>query len=299
MKKITMILSVTALLLGAFTATASAQTVGVADDCSHDRARGECSPGTSAPSQDAMMAVITSGSTQSLMSTLEYGQLVDCHACVVPLMNRVLEDDSARAREFGAWWLRQRTFSASMAFDFFRRTLEGDTDPVRRARAAEAVGEFLTPHAVPLLTEALTDLDAGVREAAVRGLGRTNHIQSQLGIATAMADAAPEVRLAAVKQVNLINAFTQFDSLIGALADADASVRQEAALQAGQRNVTDAVPALSALLTADEDANVRRAAAWALGSIGGSEAQTALGDALATESDENVLQAISIARQMR
>ncbi len=299
MKKINMILSLAALLLGAFTATASAQTAGVADDCSFDRARGECSPGTSAPSQDAMMAVIASGSTQRLMATLEYGQMVDCNACVVPLMNRILADDNPRAREFGAWWLRQRTFSASMSFDFFRRTLAGDTDAVRRARAAEAIGEFLTPHAVPLLTEALSDADAGVREAAVRGLGRTNHIQSQMGIATAMSDAAPEVRLAAVKQVNMINAFTQFDALIGALADADASVRQEAALQLGQRSVSDAVPALTALLTADEDAGVRRAAAWALGSIGGSDARTALGDALTTESDENVLQAISIARQMR
>jgi HEAT repeat protein len=297
MKKITMI-SLAALLLGAFSATASAQTEGVADDCSHDRARGECSPGTSAPSRDGLMAVISSGSPQSLMSTLEYGELVDCQECVVPLMNRVLTDRNPRAREFGAWWLRRRTFAASMAFDFFRRTLAGDADPVRRARAAEAIGEFLTPHAVPLLTSALTDADAGVREAAVRGLGRTNHSQTQMGIAQAMTDASAAVRLAAVKQVNLINAFGQMDALVGALADDDAAVRQEAALQAGQRNVTDAVPALSALLRADEDENVRRASAWALGSIGGAEARSALVEAAGTESDDNVLQAISIARQM-
>jgi len=234
------------------------------------------------------------------MSTLEYGELVDCHECVVPLMNRVLTDNNAGAREFGAWWLRRRTFSASMAFDFFRRTLAGDADPVRRARAAEAIGEFLTPHAVPLLTDAIiNDADQGVREAAVRGLGRTNHVQSQMGIATAMTDTSAAVRLAAVKQVNLVNAFTQMDSLVGALADADSQVRREAALQAGQRSVSDAVPALTALLRADEDSSVRRAAAWALGSIGGSEAQSALGEAATAESDDNVLQAISIARQMR
>ncbi len=300
MKKTMNMISIATLLLGAFAATASAQTAGVADDCSFDRARGECSPGTEAPTRASLMTAISTRSATALMATLEYGEMVDCQECAVPLMNRVLTDDNAEVREFGAWWLRRRPFAASMAFDFFARTLTTDTDAVRRARAAQAVGEFLTPHALPLLTDAImNDADPGVREAAVRGIGRTNHVDSQMVLATAMTDADASVRLAAVQQVNLVNAFSQMDALVGALIDADALVRREAALQAGQRNVTDAVPALVAMLRTDDDTTARRSAAWALGSIGGSDARTALGDAATTESDDGVLQAIRIAQRMR
>jgi len=294
MKKLTLI-SLAVLTLG-LASTASAQ-----DDCTtFDRDRGECSPGTQAPSSEAMLSVVERGTAQRLMATLEYGQRTECYLCVRPLMNRVLEDDNAQVREFGAWWLRQRVFAANMAFSFFKNVLTTDADPVRRARAAEALGEFLTASALePLRTAVTTDADSGVRLAAVRALGRLNHAQSPAAIALAMSDATADVRLAAARQVNLVNSFRDYGALLGLLADSDARVRREAALQAGQLRVADAVTALSALLRSDADANVRRVAAWSLGMIGGTDAASALSEAVASETDSVVLSAINIARQMR
>lgn len=276
------------LLLGLFAATAAAQT--------HEYR--EVSPGTEAPTAAGLLAVIERGTATRLAGALDYGQMVECSECVPALMNRVLSDENPRAREWGAWWLRQRLFGANMAFDFFKRVLSTDADPVRRARAAEAIGEFLSPASLAPLTTALGDGDAGVREAAVRGLGRLNHIDSQMGIAAAMGDASADVRLAAVKQVVLINVFRQNAALIGLLTDADSRVRREASLQIGQLRLADAASALAALLRGDEDRDVRRGAAWALGRIGGSEANAALTEAAGIESDSTVLDAINVARQM-
>jgi len=294
MKQLTL-MSLVALILG-LASTAMAQ-----DDCrTFDPQRGECSPGTQAPSSEALLSVVERGTAQRLMAALEYGQRQECYLCVRPLMNRVLEDDNAQVREFGAWWLRQRVFAANMAFAFFKNVLQTDANPVRRARAAEALGEFLTASAlVPLRTAVSSDSDALVRLAAVRGLGRLNHADSPAAIALAMSDAAADVRLAAAKQVNLVNAFREHSALLGLLTDADARVRREAALQAGQLRIADAVPALAALLRGDADAAVRRSAAWSLGMIGGTDAQTALAEAAGLESDSVVMDAIEVAQQMR
>jgi HEAT repeat protein len=275
-------------LLGLFATTAVAQT--------HEYR--ETSIGTEAPSAAGLLSVIERGTATRLAGALDYGQMVECSACVPALMNRVLTDDNARAREWGAWWLRQRLFGANMAFAFFKQVLATDADPVRRARAAEAIGEFLSPASLAPLTTALGDSDAGVREAAVRGLGRLNHVDSQMGIAAAMGDASADVRLAAVKQVIRINVFRQNAALVGLLTDADARVRREASMQIGQVRLADAAPALAALLRGDEDRNVRRGAAWALGRIGGAEANAALSEAAGIESDSTVLDAIRVAQQM-
>ncbi len=99
------------LLLGTFATTASAQPESTCR--TFDRARGECSINTQAPSLAALQSAIEHGTSQRLMGTLEYGQMVECYDCVPLLMRRVLSDDNARVREFGAWWLRQRPFAAN------------------------------------------------------------------------------------------------------------------------------------------------------------------------------------------
>jgi hypothetical protein len=283
------------LLLGLCASTAAAQAQ---SNCSGDGEYRECGIGTEAPSQAGLLSVIESGTTTRLTGALEYGQMVECTRCVPALMNRVLSDADPRAREVGAWWLRQRPFGANMAFAFFKRTLETDADPVRRSRAAEAIGEFHHAASLLPLTTALRDSDALVREAAVRGIGRLNHIDSQNALATAMGDASASVRLAAVQQLSRVLVFTEHTALIGVLTDSDARVRREASLQIGQRRIAGAATALAALLRGDEDRDVRRSAAWALGRVGGAEANAALTEAAGIETDSTVLDAIRVAQRM-
>jgi HEAT repeat protein len=264
-----------------------------------DRERGELSPGTQAPTQDALMQAIESASPQRLIGMLEYGERVECHTCVPLLQRRLLEDNDARVREIAAWWLRRRPFGFAAVFREIRVELETSSDPVRRARAAEAIGEFMDPHGVAPLTVALEDTDVNVRVAAVRGLGRINAQTSHAGIVLAMEDADPTVREAAVHQALRVNFFRDHDALIGLLGDDSINVRRRTALTVGTFRVADAVPALTAMLVGDSDTYVRQAAAWALGRIGGTEARTALTDQREAESESLVRDAIDIALRMR
>jgi len=264
----------------------------------HDRSRGELSPGTEAPDREALMQAIESGSPERLATLLEYGERVECHACVPLLERQLLESDDALVREMSAWWLRRRPFGFAAVMREIRTVLATDADPVRRARAAEAIGEFMDPHGVPHLRDALGDGDARVREAAVRGLGRINSPSGNEAIVQAFADSEAAVREAAVGQVLYVNFFRDHDSLIGLLADDALEVRRRAALALGTFRVPEAVPALDAMLRSDEEMG-RQAAAWALGRIGTSEARAALRSITqADETSPRVWDAIEVARNM-
>lgn len=296
MKHIGKIVWIAAVLLSA--APAGAQD-GNDSAAGHDRARGELSPGTQAPTQDALMAAIESASPERLFGLLEYGERVECHSCVPLLQRQLLENDDARVREIAAWWLRRRPFGFAAVFREIRLVLANDADPVRRARAAEAIGEFMDPNGVRYLGDALRDSDARVREAAVRGLGRINSPASIPFIVQAFADADPRVRDAAVAQVLYVNFFREHEALMGLLADDSPQVRRRAALALGTFRVAEAAPALAGLLRGDADPMVRQAAAWALGRIGGSDARAALTAQREDEDVSLVRDAIDVALRMR
>lgn len=264
----------------------------------HDRARGELSPGTQAPSRDTLMQAIEGGSPERLSRLLEYGERVECHACVPLLQRQMLENDDARVREMAAWWLRRRPFGFAAVFRETREVLESDADPVRRARAAEAIGEFMDPNGVAYLAAALDDDDARVRAAAVRGLGRINSPAGIPSLVRAFADGDASVREAAVAQVLYVNFFREHDALMGLLADEAVPVRRRAALALGTFRVAEAVPALAAMLSGDADPMVRQAAAWSLGRIGSGEARAALRAQSEVESASLVRDAIRVALAM-
>lgn len=287
-------IAVAALLLGLVSETAQAQ------DRFYPfvRERGESSPGTSAPSVDRMVATLENGAPTSIMATLEYGERVECHECVPIVERMLLESDHARVREFAAWWLRRRTFVIGAITAQMRQVLASDTDAVRRARAAEALGEFMNPRNLEVLsTAAQGDTDAAVRRAAILGLARMNHQGASPVIAAAMADTDAGVRFAATQSAMRIPFFRDYAAVIGALADSDTAVRREAAQLAGHFRLADAVPALQALLS-DADWNVRQSAAWSLGRIGSAQARDALNAALTAETDSLVRDAIEIALRM-
>lgn len=265
----------------------------------HDRTRGELSPGTAAPSQDDLMAAIEGGSPERLARLLEYGERVECHSCVPLLQRQILENADAKVREMAAWWLRRRPFGFAAVFREIRAVLADDADPVRRARAAEALGEFMDPHGIPHLAVALEDEDARVRAAAVRGLGRINAPAAVTGIVQAFGDADATVREAAVAQVLYVNFFRDYEALMGLLADGEVEVRRRAALALGSFRVAEATPALGAMLRGDAEPMARQAAAWALGRIGSGDAREALGERREAEEVSLVRDAIEVALRMR
>lgn len=296
MKKNGLILVVSSLLLaGLAPATTSAQEVFQP----FDRERGESSPGTQAPTQAEMMRVIEVGSTNSLIATLEYGERVECSACVAPVTRNLLESGDSEVRRISAWWLRRRSFAIGAVMSQMRNVLEADESPTRRARAARAIGEFLDPNGLnPLREAAMNDESGEVREAAVRGLGRLNHPGGNQVIGAALADADATVRLAAIDVVLTVNFFRENEALIGTLADEDPRIRMRAARLVGEMRMDSAVPVLVGLLQSDENVLVRQAAAWGLGRINGEDARGALRDAQANETESQVLDAVEVALRM-
>lgn len=265
----------------------------------YDREEGEFSIGTEIPTPQALMQAIDNAAATKLKGMLEYAERLECYECVPALQRKILESDDASVREFAAWWLRRRTFAIGGVMTFMVDTLERDADPVHRARAAEAIGEFLSPVGLPALQEAaMTDSAAIVRAAAVGGLGRLNHPDGNPVIATALQDDDAEVRRAAIDTVLEVNFFREHDALIARLADSDPEVRRRASKLVGEFGVDAAVPALSGLLRGDADRDVRQAAAWALGRIGGSEARAALTEAQNAEESSLVRDAIRVALAM-
>ncbi len=264
----------------------------------YDSRNGEISIGTQAPTVDAMRDAILSGSANRIATTLEYGERVECHACVPLLEEALFTNEDSTVREMAAWWLRRRPFAINAVFHEVRTVLANDPSALRRARAADALGTFMIPEGMPYLVTALDDSDAQVRASAVTALGRLNMPAAHEAIASAFTDADRDVREAAVAQALYVNDFRQYDALMGLLADDDSMVRQRAALAIGTFRVDASVPALVGLLS-DENLRVRQSAAWALGRIGTTEARNALNEGRAAETHPLVLDAYNVALATR
>ncbi len=288
-------------VLGALAAVMSLPALGSAqtEPDYHNRELGEQSIGTAAPTRDDLMTAIRTAAPGRLITMLEYAERVECHACVPLLQAELLENNDPEVREAAAWWLRHRIFGLGAVVNSMRTVLANDEDPVRRTRAAEALGMFHEPSVLPYLSEAsANDSAESVRAAAVGALGELNHIGGNPAIAAALADASPAVRYAAISQVLLVNGFVDHDALVAALGDSETMIRMRAARLVGEMRVDAAVPVLAGMLRGDAEWTVRQAAAWALGRIGGADASTALTEAFGAESNNLVLDAIRIARAM-
>lgn len=263
----------------------------------YDRERGELSPGTQAPTSNAMLDTIENGSPMALTAVLEYGERVECLACIPKLETKLLSSGNADVREIAAWWLRRRPFGYARVAVKMRNTVIDSSNAVHRARAAEALGEFLDAGGVPALTQAAAeDAEPTVRLAAVRALGRLNARAGHAALITAFDDEEPEIRRAALDQVLRVSFFQEHDAVIETLDDDSADVRIRAAQIVGQKQIQAGREGLEAMLENDESVPARQAAAWALGRIGA--ARSVLIAAQKAEKNERVLDAIEIALKM-
>ena len=240
------------------------------------------------------------GAPSAIWQALEHGEKVDCLDCI-PAVENLLYSDSSQNREIGAWWLRRRIFGVfgpGQAYERVTTTLKTNADPVLRARAAEALGEFLeSAGAAPLSAALVGDADAKVRAAAARGLDRLNSPGVNGELAHALTDTDASVRLAALTAATHVHGFSDIASVARLLGDqSSALVRRHAAAAVGAMRARDAVPALIAVLTQDTDPVARAEAAHSLGLIGDASAKDAL-RAAEQDSDGFVRDAALIAQR--
>jgi HEAT repeat protein len=231
----------------------------------------------------SIKSAAASGAPTLVWEALEHGEKVECLDCigaVAPL----LYDANAKTREIAAWWLRRRIFGVFGPGEVYQQTVQAlasSPDPVRRAYAANALGEFLAaPGVAACATAVIADADVRVRAAAATALGRLNN-DGGGALAQALADADSTVKLAALGSAARINSFSGVPSLAALTSDANADVRRRAVEVLDALRVTDALVPVVAAAQKDSDPGVRAAACHALGTFGDASASSVL-QAIAT-----------------
>jgi hypothetical protein len=160
----------------------------------------------------------TVGSTR-VWQVLEHGEKLECLSCI-PLVAGLLYDAQPKTREIAAWWLRRRIFGVFGEGQVYSQVLatladSGQADS-RRARAASALGEFLTfAGREPLATAIRNDGSPLVRQSAVAALERMNTDGPSHELSFAMGDGDVTVRLAALHAATRINVFTDVSAIAG------------------------------------------------------------------------------------
>ena len=237
---------------------------------------------------DRIKSVAASGSMMAIWETLEHGERVECLDCI-PSVEPLIYDANPRTREIAAWWLRRRVFGVFGPGQVYERTvqtLRTDTDPVRRAYAASALGEFLALPGIDACAAAVErDNDPNVRAAAVTALGRLND-DGKGALSKALGDADARVKVAAIKSAGRINQFKDAPAVARLAADGDPAVRRNAAELLGALRAPEGIDGLIALAK-DPDANVRNAACHSLGALHDPRARAVLEDV--SKSDANTL----------
>lgn len=254
---------------------------------------------------DAIMALVqapNSAAPTAIWTMLEHGERVECLSCI-PYVSQMLYNSNPKTREISAWWLRRRIFGVFGPGEAYQQTIDAVSDQsqseLTRAYAASALGEFLEGAGIaPVATALVGDSSPVVRLAAANALIRLNNQGPNSELATALADHDDQVRLAALNGVTHINVFSKVDQVATLISDASPLVRRRAAQTLGTLKSADAVVGLIAITSPDteSDAGVRAAAVWALGQIADPAARDAV-LAAKNDADSGVRDAASVASQ--
>ena len=221
-------------------------------------------------SADTIKSAALSGAPTLVWEALEHGEKVECLDCIATVAP-LLYDANAKTREIAAWWLRRRVFGVFGPGEVYSQTLstlQTSTNPVYRADAAYALGEFFLVQGIaPVATALMTDSDAGVRVAAASALGRLND-DGAGALAGALRDSSPAVALAALASISRINSFSGASSIAALTGHSSVDVRRRAVEVLDALAATDSVDVVAAAAKNDTDAGVRAAACHALGTFG-------------------------------
>lgn len=226
---------------------------------------------------DAIKDVSSRGSPTAVWEVLEHGERVECLDCI-SYVEPLLFDKDARVREISAWWIRRRIFGYAEVAVRVRDTLQKDSDPTKRAYAANALGEFLDPGGTPLLIKAVSDSSPLVRVAALQAIQRLNDATAAAAVSTALGDGDVSVRKVALETSIHLAGFTDTPAVAKLLSDPDTVVRAKAADALGVFKAKGSTAGLLALAKSDGDESVRIATTNAIGEIGEAGSRAALED---------------------
>lgn len=223
---------------------------------------------------DRIKSAAASGAPTLVWEALEHGEKVECLDCISAVAP-LLYDSNAKTREIAAWWLRRRIFGVFGSGEVYQQTVQTlahDADPVRRAYAAYALGEFFAAPGILACAQAVVnDAEARVRAAAASALGRLND-DGGGALGAALRDPDSSVKLAALNSAARMNSFSTPSAIAALTMDTDATVRRRAIEALDALRAKDAVAAVAAVAQNDADAGVRAAACHALGDFGDSSA---------------------------
>jgi HEAT repeat protein len=221
-------------------------------------------------------SAIQTGNADVITFELERAERIVCGACIEPVMG-LLDSDDYRIREVAAWWFARRPAQKEELHDMAVARLYAD-DAVRARNAADWLGTFRHPKALPALAYAASRMDfpADTRAAAVRAMGTIGARSAEPAVVTSLSDPDAVVRLEAVRSYWALRGPRDGAPIAALVADADVLVRREAVAVVGHFRFAPARAALEQALASDPDALVRRNAAYALGKIGDVASRPAL-----------------------
>src|SRR3954466_8496088 len=196
-------------------------------------------------SPQAIRSAISSNSVDAIQAELERAEYLVCAACTTMVMPLVDHMDY-RVRKVAAWWLVRRGTARQVSTAMLNRLAQGDSLLARNA--ADVLGEFGNPSAIPALGAALSNpvFNGEARAAMARALGSIARPTAAAPLTAALSDADPMVKAAAVVALRNVQGFNDGTVAVPLLGDADQQVRAEAAVSIGMfrtRNI-DLVNAL-------------------------------------------------------
>jgi HEAT repeat protein len=232
----------------------------------------------------AIASAVASGSADAIKSELERAEYLVCAACV-PYVLPLIDNDDAGIRQVAAWWLARRGTSRQVFRDMLTRL--GQPDSLKARNAADVLGEFSNPQAIPALGAALSNplFDPPARAAMARALGAIRRPAASVPLQNALGDGEPVVRAAALFALRKVDGFNNAAAATPLLGDPDQEVRVQAIFTVAQLRGPTAAAPLVQLLRTDPSPAVRKRAAWALGEIHApaGAAAAALGEAASTD----------------
>lgn len=217
-------------------------------------------------SPQKIASAISSGSADAIKAELERAEYLVCAACVGHVLP-LIDSNDVSVREVAAWWLVRRGTGRQVYRDMLTRLSQPDS--VKARNAADVLGEFAYPQAIPALGAALSNpiFDAEARAAMARALGSIRRPAAAAPLQAALGDREAPVRAAAVSALRKVEGFRDGSVAVPLVADADATVRSEAIYTVAEFRTAAAASALVNALETDTSADVRKRAAWALGQI--------------------------------
>jgi hypothetical protein len=222
-------------------------------------------------SPQLIASAIRSGSVDAIAAELERAEYLVCASCV-DLVMPLIDHRDAKVRQVAAWWLSRRGISGTVMTSMIVRLSQPDSLAARNA--AEALGEFATPRAIPALSAALSNpaYNAEARAAMARALGTIGRQAGRPALVTALSDSEAPVRASALVALRALSVQTggsrDATPALPLLDDGDAGVRLQAVFLVGRFRAQESAPSLVRLLEGDSSDVVRKHAAWALGEMG-------------------------------